>query len=89
LFNQGNDSLDHGMTGKAVSWVGLELARGGWQRLCQLQNSPFGLRLGKAYAFCKLIPVPLLWTSLNLYLLPIFIAIFGVSVGYTAVESVS
>ncbi len=29
------------------------------------------------------------WTSLNLYLLPIRIAILGVSVGYTAVESVS
>lgn len=31
LFNQGIDSLNHGISGKAVFRVGLELARSGWQ----------------------------------------------------------
>lgn len=31
LFDQGNDSLNHCMIGKAVCWAGLELARGEWQ----------------------------------------------------------
>ena len=57
MFNQGDDSLNHGIVSKTASRIGLKFASGQWQRLRQLQNAFFGLRFGKPNAFCKLIPV--------------------------------
>ncbi len=57
LFNQNNDPFNHRISGKGGPKGRLEFARSGWQRLCQFQDAPFSLSLGKTYAFGELLPM--------------------------------